>query len=594
MTSRLIRALSLFAAVCALLSAGSAAAVSKNIFPVIGNPPGWILPAANPDMDFAHSRYWGLTPSQLNVSRASQEYEVCNAQLYGPFPANTPAITLGCGLWAWEARTNGIRNSTMQGAVVGTPGTPPQYWSLYAPGLSTQIVSTGVSYGMNYVDVRFYGTASYQFPGLSFEASTQITASYGQTWSQSVYAQIIASPNVANINSIGYNVDFVNSGGSFVSNKTSSTSVAALANRQLMVVSATPLLSATAFVYPAFVVNLNSSTATVDVTVRFWQPQIELNPNLPATVASAAIASGGAGGTGTTPRNMYVAFGTSTTTAQVNVSISGGVASVNSVPVGGSYSSLPPAGAYLFDSYFQGAISGTTLTVSSVSLGSIVIGQTLTGTGISAGTVITGGSGLSWTVNNSQNVGSIGITGALFTTNPTVNLTPTDNSALGFATGPILTSSGAVTRALTIINLPAPNCGASTSRSMLTVSTPYEPITGSTAQDQVALYWPAGSGYYLHRRYGTIGIPSAWSYNGTTLATTVQAAQSVGVSGRFASSITTTTLTSRFNGVLSAPVAAALPAFASPITIGNAQGNNPYNGLISRVALSCGPNLLNN
>ena len=56
---------------------------------------------------------------------------------------------------------------------------------------------------------------------------------------------------------------------------------------------------------------------------------------------------------------------------------------------------------------FTGSISGTTLTVSGVS-GTIAIGQFLSDAGdsITAGTTITGGSGTTWTVSNSQSVGS--------------------------------------------------------------------------------------------------------------------------------------------------------------------------------------------
>jgi hypothetical protein len=66
-------------------------------------------------------------------------------------------------------------------------------------------------------------------------------------------------------------------------------------------------------------------------------------------------------------------------------------------------------------SQFYGSISGTTLTVSNVISGTIAIGQVLTGypgSSPSAGTAITGGSGLSWTVNNSQTIGPVILWGA--------------------------------------------------------------------------------------------------------------------------------------------------------------------------------------
>jgi len=53
-----------------------------------------------------------------------------------------------------------------------------------------------------------------------------------------------------------------------------------------------------------------------------------------------------------------------------------------------------------------GSISGTTLTVASVTSGTLAIGQGITGTGITANTYIVGGAGLSWTLNNSQTVGA--------------------------------------------------------------------------------------------------------------------------------------------------------------------------------------------
>ena len=75
-------------------------------------------------------------------------------------------------------------------------------------------------------------------------------------------------------------------------------------------------------------------------------------------------------------------------------------------------------GSYFYDSadttsgaYFTGSISGTTLTVSSVTNGTIAIGQQVNGVGVSDNTYITAGSGTSWTVNNSQTVTSTTMTG---------------------------------------------------------------------------------------------------------------------------------------------------------------------------------------
>jgi hypothetical protein len=66
---------------------------------------------------------------------------------------------------------------------------------------------------------------------------------------------------------------------------------------------------------------------------------------------------------------------------------------------------------------FTGSIAGTTLTVTSVTSGTIAVGNALYGTGITQGTFITSGSGTSWVVNQSQTVGSTSITANSFNNN---------------------------------------------------------------------------------------------------------------------------------------------------------------------------------
>jgi hypothetical protein len=55
---------------------------------------------------------------------------------------------------------------------------------------------------------------------------------------------------------------------------------------------------------------------------------------------------------------------------------------------------------------FQGTISGTTLTVTLVQSGTIAVNQALFGIGISPATVIVSGSGTTWTLNQSNTIGS--------------------------------------------------------------------------------------------------------------------------------------------------------------------------------------------
>lgn len=86
---------------------------------------------------------------------------------------------------------------------------------------------------------------------------------------------------------------------------------------------------------------------------------------------------------------------------------------------------------------FTGSISTTTLTVSAVASGALAVGQSIVGAGVTAGTMITalgtgtGGTG-TYTVNNSQTVGSEAMTAAeaQHSNNVLMNVTPQDGIIL--------------------------------------------------------------------------------------------------------------------------------------------------------------------
>ena len=105
------------------------------------------------------------------------------------------------GLLIEEARTNSIRNSTMQGVVPGTPGTLPTNWALNtgASGLSSQIVGSGTESGIPYFDFRFFGTAAAgQFQILT-ETTTGVAALTGQVWTYSQYWSLVGGTLTANV-----------------------------------------------------------------------------------------------------------------------------------------------------------------------------------------------------------------------------------------------------------------------------------------------------------------------------------------------------------------------------------------------------------
>lgn len=95
-------------------------------------------------------------------------------------------------------RTNGIRNSSMVGAVAGSPGTLPTNWSTTNAGLTRTIVGVGIENGLPYIDIRFNGIANSTVALVAFEGSSAITASVGQVWSSNAYVKNIATPAQAN------------------------------------------------------------------------------------------------------------------------------------------------------------------------------------------------------------------------------------------------------------------------------------------------------------------------------------------------------------------------------------------------------------
>ena len=102
--------------------------------------------------------------------------------------------------------TNQIRNGSGTGAVVGTPGTFPLYWNISDGGLTREIVATGTENGVAYVDIKLSGTASTNSAVIFLEATTTISATGGETWTQSVFLkEIDATSNYDDIYFRAYN-----------------------------------------------------------------------------------------------------------------------------------------------------------------------------------------------------------------------------------------------------------------------------------------------------------------------------------------------------------------------------------------------------
>jgi len=182
-----------------------------------------------------------------------------------------PATLAVRGLLIEEARTNSIRNNTMQGAVAGTPGTAPTNWGYYNPlTLSTQVVGTGVSNGITYVDIRVFGTAaSSNVLSVNLDSSVFISASIGQTWTSSVWTALVGgtTTNVSNVQ--------IKSSERDATNELGATATNLPLTGTLVRSSATRTFTAAATIYALPYIAFNVTAGAIDITLRIGLPQLE-------------------------------------------------------------------------------------------------------------------------------------------------------------------------------------------------------------------------------------------------------------------------------------------------------------------------------
>jgi hypothetical protein len=249
-------------------------------------PPSWVLPyGPTIDMDFADGLYFGSGPPSSALTVSSSGGTAINAAgNWIQFGANTPRIT-NLGLLVEESRTNAVRNNTMQGAVVGVPGTLPINWSFNnsGTGLSTAVVNIGTVNGINFIDVQVSGTATAGNAFLSIDSST-VAASPGQVWANSVFAALQGG-SFTNVTAFFLVSNFVPSGN--------------------LALGLTPLLTATLTRYtasntapagttgisPLIFFNIGVSSGAVNFTVRLGWPQLEQGAfaTSPIPTTSAAV-----------------------------------------------------------------------------------------------------------------------------------------------------------------------------------------------------------------------------------------------------------------------------------------------------------------
>ena len=212
------------------------------------------------------------------------------------FDANVPRIeydpaTLACrGLLIEEQRTNSIRNNTMQGAVAGTPGTIPTYWSgaSSTSGITRELVGTGVSRGITYIDIRYSGTATATGAFVNQpESGTAVVAATGQSWSASAW-WAIAGGSTANITGLTQRVAGRSAAGTLLENTDTAVTLTSTLTRY--VASRTMANVSTERVTNDVILTFGAG-ATIDITLRIGLPQLEqgafATSVIPTTTAAA-------------------------------------------------------------------------------------------------------------------------------------------------------------------------------------------------------------------------------------------------------------------------------------------------------------------
>jgi hypothetical protein len=253
---------------------------------------GWWQRGASIDLDFAGNRIFGAPSftSALAITRASAGYAQDGNGLWLPFASGELRRANGTGLLLEEARTNSIRNNSMQGAVAGSPGTLPTNWFVgNARGLTISVAQVTTQSGIDTARVSLAGTpTSSGRVGLFFDASTTLAAVQGNKVAVSAFLALVAGA-LTNISSVALQVDEYSSTPTFLTTTGGSAlSVDSALGRKTSVLTIASATAATVQPVIAFTVtNGQPVNATFDIG---W-PQLELGAFATSPIRTTSAAA---------------------------------------------------------------------------------------------------------------------------------------------------------------------------------------------------------------------------------------------------------------------------------------------------------------
>ena len=196
-----------------------------------------------------------------------------------------------------EPETNHVPNNTGAGAVVGKTALPTGWGpATNVPGMLRQVVGKGTENGIDYVDVRVYGSVgSISLPEYTFQfmSGTDVSAAPGQTWVSALYAKIVGG-SVENLAELEHYIIGYKPAGGGLSEAGAAKHAPPVGELRDCLITYTRTMVAADTAFIANRIDLNfvpGGGYNVDITLRIGLPQLALNkaPKFPIKTSNGAV-----------------------------------------------------------------------------------------------------------------------------------------------------------------------------------------------------------------------------------------------------------------------------------------------------------------